>query len=331
MFEANVASNAAHQRSITLVVNVQLSEFDISIVQYPEFEEVLNNVEQGCDSKAIVMQPIQTVLPNKSGYHTPSPGRPSFSLGLTQFEKTPTPSPIQSIHPSLKKIKLGEIKEKQIRSWIVDSSLNKNQDLAKYEGRDYMVFQMKDFWSLKPHNWVNSCVIQWMCYSFNDIESSRFKRDFYCVSPGILVNAKRIAILDSLHSVPVHDERDKLDAYVGRLCEDMASIAIPSFVRSTYGPARSYAKVPIQPNNFDCGMCVIKLMERWTEDRELYEWDELISLLEKKGKPVRRNAPRNKKKDVSSPYTAPSTRSLIERAEGLPKGALRKGRKKLLT
>ncbi|XP_020972851.1 uncharacterized protein LOC110269395 [Arachis ipaensis] len=297
--------------------HVQLSdydfdrEFDISIVQCPKFEEVLNNVKQGCESKAIVMQPLQTVLPNKSGYHTPSPGRPSFSLGLTQFEKTPTPSLIQSIHPSLKKIKLGEIKEKQIRSWIVDSSLNENQDLAKYEGRNYMVLQRKDFWSLKPRNWVNSCVIQWMCYSFNDIESSRFKRDFYCMSPGILhlasfidgvrpiyaglspsfgedtrffdkvvaakrkwwlfpycrgghwwiyafeVNAKRIAILDSLHSAPVHDERDKLDAYVGRLCEDMASIAIPAFVRSTYGPARSYAKVPMQPNNFDCGMCVI--------------------------------------------------------------------------
>ncbi|RYR75779.1 hypothetical protein Ahy_A01g000364 [Arachis hypogaea] len=378
-------------------------EFDISIVQCPEFEEVLNNVEQGCESKAIVMQPLQTVLPNKSGYHTPSPGRHSFSLGLTQFEKTPTPSPIQSIHPSLKKIKLGDIKEKQIRSWI-------------YEGREYMVLQRKDFWSLKPRNWVNSCVIQWMCYSFNDTESSRFKRDFYCVSPGILefvtrdehlasfidgvrpiydglspsfgddtrffdkvvaakrkwwlfpyccgghwwvyafeVNAKRVVILDSLRSAPVDDERDKLDAYVGRLCEDMASIAIPAFVRSTYGPARSYAKVPMQPNNFDCGMCVIKLMERWTEDRELYGWDEnslrsyrmelmldiicgrhnalihlLISLLEEKGKPVRRNAPRNKKKDVSSPYTAPSTRSLIERAEELPKGAMCKGRKKLL-
>ncbi|QHN86980.1 uncharacterized protein DS421_16g551000 [Arachis hypogaea] len=58
---------------------------------------------------------------------------------------------------------------------------------------------------------------------------------------------------------------------------------------------------------------------------------QLISFLEETVKPVRRNAPQNKKKDVSSPYTAPSTRSLIERAEGLPKGAMRKGRKKLLT
>ncbi|RYR27806.1 hypothetical protein Ahy_B01g051868 [Arachis hypogaea] len=416
-------------------------EFDISIVQCPEFEQVLNSVEQGCETNAIIMHPLQTVLPNKSSYHTPSPGRPSFSLGLTQFEKTPTPSPLHSIHPTLKKIKLGETKEEQIRTWIVSSSLDKDQDLAKYEGRDYMVLQRKDFWTLKPRSWVNSCVIQWMCYSLNDTDSSRFKRDFYCVCPGILVitffslqfgedfigiltmfvglqesvtrndslasfidgerpiydglspsfsedtrffdkavaakrnwwlfpycwrdhwwvyvfevNAKRIVILDSLHSVPEDDKRDKLDAYVGRLCEDMASIAIPGFVRTPYGSTCSYARVPKQPNNFDCGMCVIKFIESWTEDRELYEWDEdslssykmelmldiiygphnalvhqLVSLLNERAKPVRRNAPRNKKKDVSSPYTAPSTRSLIECAEGLPKGAMRKGRKKLLS
>ncbi|XLU79969.1 hypothetical protein S245_003390, partial [Arachis hypogaea] len=88
------------------------------------------------------------------------------------------------------------------------------------------------------------------------------------------VNAKCIVILDSLHSAPEDDKRDKLDAYVGRLCEDMASIAIPGFVRTLYGPSRSYARVPKQPNNFDCGMCVIKFIESWKEDRELYEWDE---------------------------------------------------------
>ncbi|QHO03163.1 uncharacterized protein DS421_13g430040 [Arachis hypogaea] len=392
-------------------------EFDISIVQCLEFEQVLNNVELGRETNAIIIQPLQTVLPNKSSYHTPSPGRPSFSLGLTQFEKTPTPSPIHSIHPTLRNIKLGETKEEQIRTWIVSSSLDEDQDLAKYEGRDYMVLQRKDFWTLKPRSWVNSCVIQWMCYSLNDTESSIFKRDFYCVCPSILesvtrndslasfiddvkpiyaglspsfgkdtrffdkvvaakrnwwlffycwrghwwvyafeVNAKCIVILDSLHSSPEDDKRDKLDVYVGKLCEDMASTAIPAFVRTPYGPAHSYARVPKQPNNFDCGMCVIKLMESWTEDRELYEWNkdslrsyrmelmldiicgphnalvhQLISLLNDKVKPVWRNAPRNKKKEVSSLYTTPSTRSLIERAEGLSKGAMRKGRKKLLT
>ncbi|QHO44191.1 uncharacterized protein DS421_5g169110 [Arachis hypogaea] len=318
-------------------------EFDISIVQCPEFEQVLNNVEQEHQTKAIIMQPLQMVFLIKSAYHIPSPGRPSFSLGLTQLEKTPTLSPIHSIHPRLKEIKLGETKETQIRTWILNLSLNKNQDLASYEGRDYMV-------------------IQWMCYSFNDTQSSRFKREFYCMCPGILESVIKNGSLETFMDgvTPIYDGLspsfgddtrffDKVVAAKrkwGRLCEDMASIAIPAFVRTTHGPARS----------LDCGMCVIKLMESWTEDRELCECVEnslgsdmmelmldiiccshnslvhqLISLLEHKDKPVRRNAPQNKKKNVSSPYTAPSTRSLIERAEGLPKGAMRKGRKNLLT
>nr|XP_025625430.1 uncharacterized protein LOC112717679 [Arachis hypogaea] len=107
---------------------------------------------------------------------------------------------------------------------------------------------------------------------FNDTESSIFKRDFYCSLIlncwrshwwvyAFEVNANRLVIIDSLHSVPQVDERDNLDAYVGRLFEDMVRIIIPAFVRTTYGPFRSYARVPKQPNNFDCGICVIKFME----------------------------------------------------------------------
>ncbi|QHO16595.1 hypothetical protein HN51_032284 [Arachis hypogaea] len=144
--EAKTDQNNGSPRTPTTAL-VQLSdydfdrEFDISIVQCPEFEQVLNSVEQGPETNAIIMQPLQTLLPNKSNYHTPSPGRPSFSLGLTQFEKTPTPSPLHSIHPTLKNIKLGETKEEQIRTWIVSSSLDKDQNLAKYEGREYMYYK----------------------------------------------------------------------------------------------------------------------------------------------------------------------------------------------
>ncbi|RYQ86006.1 hypothetical protein Ahy_B10g105658 [Arachis hypogaea] len=287
-------------------VHVQLSdydfdrEFDISIVQCPEFEKVLNNVERGCESKAIVMQPLQTVLPNKSSYHTPMTRNDSLASFIDG---------VRLIYAGL--------------------SPNFGEDTRFFD----KVVAAKRKWWLFPYCRGG----HWWVYAFE-------------------VNAKRIAILDNLHSAPIDDERDKLNAYVVRLCEDMASIAIPGFVRNTYGPARSYAKVPMQPINFDCGMCVIKLMERWTEDHELYKWDQdslssyrmelmldiicgqhnvliqqLTSFLEETVKPVRRNAPRNKKKDDSSLYTAPSTRSLIERAEGLPKGAMRKGRKRLLT
>ncbi|QHN92433.1 uncharacterized protein DS421_17g583700 [Arachis hypogaea] len=365
-----------------LAAHVQLTEydfdhkFDILIVQCLEFEQVLNNVEQGQQTKAIIMQPLQTVLPNKSGYHTPSPGRPSFSLGLTQLEKTPTSSPIHSIHPRLRNIKKGETKEKQIRARILNSSLNKEQDLAYYEGREHMVSQRKDLWTLKARSWVNSCIIQWICYSFNDTESSRFKRDFYCesvtrkdnlasfidgarpiydgLSPkfgektrffdkleaakrkwwlihncwrghwwvyAFEVNAKRLVIINSLHSAPEDDERDKLDAYVGRLFEDMASIVIPAFVRTTYGPSRSYTRDSLRSYRMELMLDIICGLHNALVHQ-------VLSLLKDKVKPVRCNQPRNKKRKVRSPFTAPSTKSLIERAEGLLKGVMRKGRKK---
>ncbi|QHN97287.1 uncharacterized protein DS421_18g626080 [Arachis hypogaea] len=106
------------------------------------------------------MQPLQTVMPNKSCYHTSSLGRPSFSLSLTHLEKTPTPFPIHSIHPRLRNIKKGETKEKQIRAWILNSSLKKEQHLASYNGREHLVLQRKDLWTLKARSWVNSTVIQ---------------------------------------------------------------------------------------------------------------------------------------------------------------------------
>ncbi|XLV01384.1 hypothetical protein S245_015721, partial [Arachis hypogaea] len=91
-------------------------EFDVSIVQCPEFEQELANVEQGRHTRPISMQPLQMVMPKKSCFHTPSPDRPRFSLGLTHLEKTPTPSPIHSIHPKLKNIKKCKNKEKKIRA-----------------------------------------------------------------------------------------------------------------------------------------------------------------------------------------------------------------------
>ncbi|QHO40986.1 uncharacterized protein DS421_5g141820 [Arachis hypogaea] len=133
----------------------------------------------------------------------------------------------------------------------------------------------------------------------------------------------------------------------------MARITIPAYVRTTNGPSRSYASAPKQPNNSDYGIYVIKFMESWTEDCAVDEWnkdllrsyrmelmleticgpqnalvDQVLTLLEDKAEPVQRNQPQNKKKEVKSPFTAPSMRTLIEHAKGLPNGRIIKGRKK---
>ncbi|QHO54088.1 uncharacterized protein DS421_2g53600 [Arachis hypogaea] len=328
--------------------------------------------------------------------------------------KTPTPSPTQSVHPRLKNLKLDKSTEKLVQGWILNASLDKEQPLAKYESRPYLVLLRKDLWTLKARSWVNNNIILWMCYIFNGTASSRFRRDFYCVCPGILemvmhqrnldafhdtavpvyiglganfgedtrffnkveaakrkwwlipiclnnhwwlyafeVANKRMLVLDPMHSEAPDAGRNKLDAYAGRLVEDMAKVAIPSYERTTHGLPRAYAKVPKQPNSYDCGIYVIKFMERWTEDGQLDAWDNDIlksirwelmldiimgpqnllvdqvrTLLEAKDVPLRRNHPKNKCKEVSTPFTAPRTRTLVQQAEGLPMKRTNKERKK---
>ncbi|KAL4276697.1 hypothetical protein AHAS_Ahas20G0233100 [Arachis hypogaea] len=98
-----------------------------------EVEEILLKVEQKSYTKTLDMEPLKTVMPNKSRCQTPSPGRPSFLLGLTQLEKPPTTPPITAVHPSLKDVKLEEDKEDMVRGWILNSSLNEEELLATYE------------------------------------------------------------------------------------------------------------------------------------------------------------------------------------------------------
>ncbi|QHO28485.1 uncharacterized protein DS421_7g217100 [Arachis hypogaea] len=94
-------------------------------------------------------------------------------------------------------------KEDMVRGWILNSSLNKEELLATYEGRPYLRLLRKDLFTLKARGWVNSNIIQWMCYALNDAQSERFKRDFYCVYLGILETVMKPHNLESFHNGPV--------------------------------------------------------------------------------------------------------------------------------
>ncbi|KAL4307103.1 hypothetical protein AHAS_Ahas16G0244800 [Arachis hypogaea] len=178
-------------------------EFDLNFVRCPEVEEILVNIEQKKYTKPLEMEPLKTVMLNRSQCQTPSPGRPSFSLGLTQLEKPPVTPPITAVHSRLKGVKLGEDKEDMVRCWILNSSLDEEELLATYEGRPYLQLLRKDLCTLKARGWVNSNIIQWMCYAFNDAQSERFKCNFYCVCPGILETVMQPHNLESFHNGPV--------------------------------------------------------------------------------------------------------------------------------
>ncbi|XLU42711.1 hypothetical protein S245_037525, partial [Arachis hypogaea] len=65
---------------------------DILSQRDPECERLWAKIERCYPLRAISIDPIQTIIPKGSSVRTPSPPRPSFSLGMTQIFKTPIPS-----------------------------------------------------------------------------------------------------------------------------------------------------------------------------------------------------------------------------------------------
>ncbi|MED6159819.1 hypothetical protein PIB30_045631 [Stylosanthes scabra] len=105
--------------------------------------------------------------------------------------------------------------------------------------------------------------------------------------------------------------RKSLDKYVGKLIEDMLKIVIPTFDHKGLGFPSRYAKVPKQPNNDDCGIYVIKLLEEWKEDSELPAYNNKAFTITQR----RNSSNRGKKKEVKTPFTAPNTKEITRKAE----------------
>ncbi|QHN87089.1 uncharacterized protein DS421_16g551960 [Arachis hypogaea] len=142
------------------------------------------------------MEPLQTMMPTTPSCRTPSPPSHRISPGMTRMKKNPTQCTPIKVHPLLKGRKLDEDDEDRVRRWAVNASLGVEQAVASYEGRLYLILLREDLCTLQPRRWVNSNIVQWMCSTFNDSESSRFKDDFYCLPPEILRN------LDSFREAP---------------------------------------------------------------------------------------------------------------------------------
>ncbi|QHN94227.1 uncharacterized protein DS421_17g599390 [Arachis hypogaea] len=255
----------------------------------------------------------------------------------------------------------------QHQEWKFDGE---ERVVVSYEGRLHLELLREDLCTLQPRHWINSNIVQWMYFSFNDSESSWFKDDFYCIPPGILetvlqkrnldsfreistlsyvglgphfgadsryldkVLQKRLWVLDSMHSGEHNDERSKIDAYAGRIIEDVAKVSMPAYEPTENGLTRFYASVPKQPNQCDCGVYVIKFMQYWSLDKPLQFWTKnVLQEFRKEIKidivmgphnsligealealddhPICCNQPRNKTKAVRLSFTAPSTKTML--------------------
>ncbi|RYR58533.1 hypothetical protein Ahy_A05g024352 [Arachis hypogaea] len=125
-------------------------------------------------------------MPANPSCMTPSPPGKQISLGDAGTEQHYTQCTPVKVHPLLKGRKIDEDDEERVRRWAANRSLEQSEVLASYEGRQHLSLLRDDICSLLPRHWVTSNIVQWMCSTFNDSESLRFKDDFYCIPPGIL-------------------------------------------------------------------------------------------------------------------------------------------------
>ncbi|KAL4393541.1 hypothetical protein AHAS_Ahas02G0062300 [Arachis hypogaea] len=298
-------------------------------------------------------------MPTNPSCMTPSPPGKQISLGNAGTEQKYTQCTPIKVHPLLKGQKIDEDDDERVRRWAANGSLEHREVLAPYEGRQYLSLVREDICSLLPRHWVTSNIVQWMCSTFNDSESLRFKDDFYCIPPRILwfapvyidrhwwlyafeIAQKRLWVLDSMNIGVPNNERVKVHAYAARLIEDMAKVSMPAYEHTENGLPRFYASIPQQdngsvkytPNNIlnstSLDNDIMDVVQEFRKEIILdivmgphhSEIGKALQALESNH--VHRNQPRKKSKPVKSPFTSPSTKSMLQRA-GLPTRKPRKG------
>ncbi|RYQ83038.1 hypothetical protein Ahy_B10g101654 [Arachis hypogaea] len=141
-------------------------------------------------------------MPASPSCKTPSPPSKKISPCMTRTEQIFTQCTPIKVHPLLKRRKLDEDDEERLRRWAANRSSEQSQVVAAYEGKQHLSLVREDICSLLPWRWVTSNIVHWMCSTFNDPESLRFKNDFYCIPPEILETVLQKRNLDSFREVP---------------------------------------------------------------------------------------------------------------------------------
>ncbi|MED6212044.1 hypothetical protein PIB30_079396 [Stylosanthes scabra] len=217
--------------------------------------------------------------------------------------------PINEIIPAIIQEDLLTANEKKkIYNWVMNASKDsgvQEEMIATFHGYRNIFLLRMEFRCLKPRKWINSPIINWKIKEMNNSDLPRFTKEFYCVVSGILgeyigmnpnlgldkenfdkektttrqwafnIVKKELLVLDSLFDHVFDDKRILVDIYVGKIVEDMLNIVIPTYHHTETWFQCCYTKVPKQPNNDDCGICMINLMESWTENSNLKEYNDV--------------------------------------------------------
>ncbi|QHO06584.1 uncharacterized protein DS421_14g455960 [Arachis hypogaea] len=333
--------------SVALVKYEEWDNPNFLLNRDPESERIWKYFEQLQNTR-----PLQAVMPTNPSCMTPSPPSKQISLGNAGTEQKYTQCTHIKVHPLLKGRKIDEDDEERVRRWVANGSLEQRQVLASYEGRQHLSLVREDICSLLPWHWVTS----------NETVLQKRNLDYFREGPTISYVGLGPHFGDDsrfFDKIAASMQKWSVSIDIGGciplrllkkgygLIEDMTKVSMPAYEHTENGLPRFYASVPQQDNGCDCGVFVIKFMQFWGLDKPLQHWDQDVvqefrkeimldivmgphnseiskALKALKSNHVHRNQPRKKSKAVRSPFTTPSTKSMLQRV-GLPTRKPRKG------
>ncbi|MED6162731.1 hypothetical protein PIB30_073360 [Stylosanthes scabra] len=184
---------------------------------------------------------------------------------------------------------LTAIEQKKIYNWVMKSLKEdgvQQEMIATFQGCRNLFLLRMEFRLLKPRKWINSSGEYFGMNPNLDIDKENFDREKTATRQWWLIPIchrrhwylyafnlvkRELLVLDSLFDHPFDDKRKIVDLYV--IVEDMLKIVFSTYHHTEIRFQCSFAKVPKQPNNDDCGICMLKFMESWTEDSNLKEFN----------------------------------------------------------
>ncbi|RYR19360.1 hypothetical protein Ahy_B03g064124 isoform F [Arachis hypogaea] len=174
------------------------------------------------------------------------------------------------------------------------------QIVASYEGRPHLMLAREDLCTLRPHAWLNNNVVHCMCCAFNDSGLNRFTHDF-CVCLGIL---EMVLVPKNL----MHFEDGPNPVYMD-LGEHFGT------------DTRYFDKVADLKRKWDTiKLYRLEIMVDIILCHKNSAIGDALNALNNHSQPaVRRNQPKNKRKEVRTLFTTPGTKSILRQDAGLPK------------
>ncbi|QHN87607.1 uncharacterized protein DS421_16g556580 [Arachis hypogaea] len=268
-----------------------------------------------------------------------------FSKPTSVNNTPPTPAPV-IIPPDFDE----DAKEKVYR-WVIDDRNPLDEVIVWYWTHYTLDLTRRDLKTLRRREWVDGRVIECMCALFNELPAKRFQEEFYCINPMILIrvmtpmnvekfkdkhNSEYVGLAECWgNEIRLFNKVEAAKRHTAKLIDELAQLTFSWYKVQDEGIGKPlYVDVPIQPNNYDCGIFVIKFMDSWdpeTLDMDDYvvpvwttylldimldPWNGYLNTVEAVAHvPLRRAPQRNKRKELRDPWTAPNTAELTRRTE----------------